>query len=386
MMDSPSRRRHEKHRLSLAGAFCYTGTTMNKHFFLPLCLLALVGFGCQNAVNPESNTADQTTPTTVVPVAPAPTVTKPTPLKSTVYTSFVINVHDWTEPAQSIATVNRLIDLHEQYKVPVDLYLDDGVDQIFEQQAPELFMRLESSPYVAVSYHIRPPTPYYGIFHSEYFDEMSHDQLIASLTDYETHAIDFVTGKTTSAPGGYQHLKELIGYAPYVVAYADGKSSVSKALAEVYKGMGAQFVLHHGDATSFGSTINGLYLRPEDEEFKVYEHNKPITSDEIFSTINAGLPATRPAFLNLKWHENNFYSSGTGWAGIYYEPNGKDVKPLSPPYDLSLASTTQSDKTDAQEKIQWDRYEGMLQYVLAHSDTYTVINARDVAAMIAAQK
>lgn len=329
---------------------------------LRLLLLALLfmGVGCST----EPIVADD-----------QPSATEPA---ESIYTTFVINVHDWTQPEESIATVGRIIDLHEQYKLPVDLYLTDGIVQVYQKQAPDLMKRMAESSYVAVSYHLRPPTPYYAGFHDEWFDGLSDAALKTELQKYETHEMSLTTGKPTDNPGGYAYLKTLIGYPPYVVVQAAGADRIDKTLAEIYKEMGASFTLRHGPPTALGAKANGLYLRPEDLEVKAYEKKTAIPVENMFADALEKLPSERPAFLNLKWHENNFYSSGTAWVGIYYEDGTERSDAFDPPYDLSLGSTTQWAKTDEEQKVQWERYEGMLKYIQAHPETYTPVNAKNI--------
>lgn len=349
-------------------------------FLFLFVTLAFVGFGCINTSSnqqyedspPEGNAADQ------IPTAPV----SPMTLEETLYVSFIINVHDFSQSDESIATLHRIIDLHEREQLPVDIYLTDAVTQIYEEQDPALIERLKTSPYVAVSHHIRPPTPYYADFHDEWFDGLSETELEAALREYETREVELVTGKTTTEPGGYQHLSELMGYPPYVVTHADGSGRIAKALANVYKEMGALCTLVHGTVSELGDTSNGLCLRPEDVGVKVYEPRTAISAEELLEGELEGLTTRRPAFINLKWHENNFYSSGTNWGGIYYVGQ-QGSEPRDPPYDLSLWTSTQTDKSDAQEAMQWQRYEDMLRYVKTYPERFTVINARDMTDLLA---
>lgn len=297
----------------------------------------------------------------------------------TTYTAFVINVHDWTQPDKSIATLNRILDLHTEYAVPVDIYLDDAVTQQYVTQAPELIERLKTDPNVAVSYHIRPPTPYYGGFHEEWFRGMNTAALYGRVMEYETHAIDLETGQPTSAPGGYQYVKELMGYAPIVAAQANGRTPLGKAVANVYRDLGAIFTLRHGAASAPGDTVNDLFLRPEDAELKVYERLDAADANRLIADVIATLPTDRSSFLNLKWHEDNFYTTGTPWDDVYLI-NRKD--PKDPPYDIANWQSSTQPKTAAQQEIQWDRYEAMLQYVTMNTDTVTAMNARDLLTLI----
>jgi hypothetical protein len=343
-------------------------------FPLFLCALLLVGAGCTSSssfIPPETDT----------PTAnPSPTTN--ITIEDTVYTTFVINTHDWTKPTESIATINRIIDLHEEYHMPVDIYLNDPMVQLYVKEAPELIQRLKTSPYVAVSYHLRPPTPYYSDYREDMFTNMTAAKIRTTLLNYEEHAIDLTTGEPTDAPGGYEYLKYLMGYAPYVVADAAGNDTLHKTLAAIYKEKGATFTLKHNTDSALGSTVNGLYLRPENVEVKAYERKDEIAVTDLMTEALSATNGTRPSFLNLKWHENNFYSSGTSWFGIYFADGSSKQIPAEPPYDLSKGSSTQTDKTDEQERIQWDRYEGLLKYVKEHPETYTAINARNLVDLV----
>lgn len=344
---------------------------MSKRFLFVALLLLLTGAGC-TSTTPSTDTTESPSSSNT------PSEEAKITLSETVYTSFVINTHDWTEPEESIATLNRLLDLHEKYDLPIDIYLNDPMVQLYEQEAPDLIERLKDKSYVAISYHLRPPYPYYAGFRESVFDGLSKSELRSRLLDYEEHAIDLKTGEPTDEPGGYEHLKDLLGYAPIVVAGAADQDPIHKTLASIYKEKGATFTLRHNVDDTLGSSINGLSLRPENVEVKVYERKDEISVDALFAESFAALPETRPAFLNLKWHENNFYSSGTGWFGVYFADGADRSITLDPPYDLSLGYSTQTDKTEAQKQIQWDRYEAVLAYVKARPETYTVINAWDL--------
>ncbi|MEK9155180.1 MAG: hypothetical protein AAB839_00875 [Patescibacteria group bacterium] len=334
---------------------------------IALSLFVFLGVGC-TTLNPSLSTEGTTN---------VSSTGEPPTLQKTIYTSFVINVHDFSQPEKSIATLHHLIDLHEAYDMPVDMYLTDAMVQIYEEDAPELIERLKTSPQVAVSYHLRPPTPYYSDFHEEWFAGLTGEALEEALYEYETHRVDLVTGKTTEEAGGYQHLKDVMGYAPYVVTQSAGPGDITKALANIYKEMGARFTLRHKVTSAFGEMTNGLYLRPEDVEVKVYNPSGVIDAGNMLTYHLEGV-TQRPAFVNLKWHDNNFFSSGTNWAGIYYAPDAKGTDPLNSPYDLSLWTTSEANKSAADEKQQWDRYEAMLDYVKNHPELYTAVNSKDV--------
>ena len=73
--------------------------------------------------------------------------------------SFHWNTQDFARPATSAAYLHRLLDLHEQLQVPVDVFLTETMIDQYEQLAPSLVGRLKSSAMVSMSYHVRPPKP-----------------------------------------------------------------------------------------------------------------------------------------------------------------------------------------------------------------------------------
>ncbi|EKD47655.1 MAG: hypothetical protein ACD_65C00345G0001 [uncultured bacterium] len=302
-------------------------------------------------------------------------------LEETVYTAFIINTHDWVKAEESIETLNRIIDLHEEYQMPVDIYLDDPVIQVYLEQAPDLLERLKTSPYVAVSYHLRPPYPYYWDYDWYGLSELDTEELAELLLDYEEHEIDLITGEPTDNPGGYELLKDLMGYPPYV-ATVMGNPEIAQVLAEIYKEKGALFTLTHSGTTEWDESEYGLWMRPESLEVKVYEYKQRKSGEEYLTEALAELGTDLPAFLNLKWHENNFYTSGTTWDSVYRD--GEDNM-LYPPYDLSQAMSDVKVKTSAQKEEQWTRYEELLIYVKEHPETFTTINAEDLKEMFEAE-
>lgn len=324
--------------------------------FVVFLILFLTGFGCRQTG--ESDTV----------------------LKETVYTAFVINVHDWYYTDENIETLNKIIDLHEQYQMPVDIHLTDQVTQVYQEQAPELLERLKTSPYIAVSYHVRPPSPYYWDYDWLGLEQMDDKTLYSTVKNYEEHEIDLATGQPTSAPGGYELLKELIGYSPYVVSGAGSSTRIRQAADRVWKEKGAVFALKHKETTAWGEKLDGLWLRPEDLEIKVYEPRGRKSGESVLLDGLAELPESRPTFLNLKWHENNFYSWKTSWNNVYNDTSVAPQQPKTPPFDLSLTEMEIKDSKEQAE--QWQRYEECLTYVKEHPEIFTAINARDLMRMM----
>lgn len=325
-------------------------------------LVLLLGSGCAPVLEEQTTTATSTT-------IPDVQLTQ----EPQVYVSFIQNVHDWVFPENSLATIHRLIDLHELYKIPMDLYLDDQVVQEYLKLEPSIFDRLKSSEYVAISYHIRPPHPVYEGFDMIGLANMSIEDQYAVLYQYETHRLDLATGEYTEEPGGYAYLKELIGYAPRVVTHTTSRE-YGEALSRVYEEMGALFAVVHGKEKTLNDLIYGLHTRPEQVEVKLYEDSyaKGFDAEERFAKWTADFDGTSDYFINLKYHENNFYTQGTPFEYVYVN---------SPPFDLSAGDKTVMKSKQAQDE-KWKIYEEALQYVSEHSDELTAITSIDLEKML----
>ncbi len=242
-----------------------------------IVLLVLASFACTlgaPATQPTSQPAAQPLETATQPEVPtemAETASTIAPVNVNNYAIFSINVQDFSHPAESAAVLDKIITLHETYNVPVDIYLTGQMAEIYAAQYPELLERLKTSPVVAVSYHVRPPAPYYNGYDWMGMAQMSPDQQYEVVKRYETHATDPVTGQTTAASGGYSRVAELIGYPPFSAgALAD--ANLEKQVMRVFKEMGAQFTISHGRVNNLGDVKDGLYIKPEQSDYKLYEH------------------------------------------------------------------------------------------------------------------
>jgi len=299
------------------------------------------------------------------------------------YVTFNVNVHDWVFPEDSAAAIDKVIDIHEKYQVPVDIYLDEPITQIYAKDYPELIERLKTSSMVAVSYHTRPPSPYAFGFDVLKLGEMSDQERYETVKEYETHALDLTTGETTDAPGGYLYLKELMGYAPYV-AVAMSTPDIQATVNKVWEEMGATFTLVHEVDSTLGTKKNGLFLRPETVEVKGYESVGKLDADEVMaSALTEAAAKPGDAFINIKWHDDNYYTKGTNWDIVYFvDGDAHGGAPLDPPWDTSLGAKNAKRRTVAQVAAQWALYEGLVKYASEHEDTLSLINARNLVEML----
>lgn len=292
------------------------------------------------------------------------------------YVSFVINTQEFIYDELSADTINRILDIHETYDVPVDVYLDDAITQKYEADAPELLERLKTSDVAAVSYHIRPPKPYYAGFDWADLAGMDASDMYDLFMDYETHAVDAATGEPTEAAGGYGHLTDLMGYAPVVAAMQPNPES-GPTLAKVFKDLGASYFIEHRESPiEPGEMKSGVPLRPETLEVRLFERTDETAEQLVKESFDAAREMVDgPTFVNIKVHDNDFIADASAWTSIYLAKGSH----RTPPFDLSNGTDNRSLLTEAESTVIWDAYEASVAYVAEHRDEYTPINAFDLS-------
>ena len=85
-------------------------------------------------------------------------------------------------------------------------------------------------------------------------------------------------------------------------------------------------------------------------------------------------------FVNIKMHENNYYTVGTPFGPIYWV-DGNKVDVLPPPYDLSLGQTTDLRRDEYYDQM-FEWYEEALLYVTGNPELYEVVSPKDVFGML----
>lgn len=288
------------------------------------------------------------------------------------YTLFSLNVQDFSYPQYSAQIVDKIITLHEQQQVPLDIYLTDTMGQIFHDDYPELFSRLITSSVVAVSYHTRPPRPYassndwYGI------KQMSASDRYNTIMRYETHAVDPSSGETTDDKGGYQQLADLLGYKPYAASALSDSQNVNSSSRQVFKDLGARFTLTHGGTTTLGETLDGLLLRPEQLDYRLFEQvgNNAINAFEnALAQAQQQTDAGTIPFIGVKMHDNDFFASQSAWVTIYVQDSKR------PPWNPQLQATLLS--AEEQDAV-WNLYAATVQYVATQKPGITPLNLSGV--------
>lgn len=318
------------------------------------------------------------------------------------YFTFAINVHDWTHPEESAATISRLVDLFQRYGVAGDFYFTAEIARELALGYPEVVAKLKQAG-MTVSYHVRPPHPLYEGFNQP-LQVQSEGELYARVRDYETYALDLTTGELDrSRSGGYRLVSEIFGTKPVVASAATGDAGIRSVAQKVYRDLGAQMtVLYHESGTKPETPfeyVNGLLVRPSD--FSVTRVTPVDGSNNFWWNFMGGPQAAsyhplrllelglaswqasnpvRTPFVTSLIHENNFVRRGPeGWTSIYYEMiNGRPGNPLPPPWDLHAPDPSSLRPSEEQEAI-WRAYEELVAYVATHFEVVTSKEIVDMA-------
>lgn len=327
-----------------------------------------------------------TSPTTVVPgITTSPGI----------YVAFSLNAQEFGYVDEGIETVNQVIDLHEEYEVPLEIFLTNGLISIYEDEAPELLERLKTSEMVAVSYHIRPPLPYYTGYDFLGLEDMTSRELYEMLLSYEEHALDLNTGLPTNEDGGYEHLKNLMGYAPFSIGMQSGSKVVGEIASRVFSEKGATFQVVHGDASTPYESGECLYVRNEgmmdlgDEIFDLYVKPEQV-SVRLFQCVGLdpgqvmedGLLAYEgdgDVFLNIKIHDNDFYSDKSSWTQAYLGKGRTAFEAGDFDYQDFIDESHLLGEEDRSKM--WELYEDAILYVSEHPEKFTAINVSRIASL-----
>ncbi|MEK9155588.1 MAG: hypothetical protein AAB839_02975, partial [Patescibacteria group bacterium] len=298
---------------------------------------------------------------------------------SSAYAIFSINVQDFSYTQESADTVNRILDIHETYNVPVDIYLTNWMTDIYEDETPELLERLKTSSVAVVDYHTRPPLPYYwtGLYDHIGLADMNADERYEAIMNYETHGLDLATGDYTSEEGGYAYLKEVMGYAPPVASLL-GSGDIAQSGWQVFSDLGATFTVSHDETLNLGEKKGVLYARPEHVDLKLFEHvgeDADDVLDEAFDDALAAEDGVAPYFIGIKMHDNDFFAEDSAWTTVYQSGDGRD----GPPYPTTLTSDLLS---DADKDAMWDLYEETVAAVAARPTTFIPIDSFDLLDLV----
>ncbi len=289
------------------------------------------------------------------------------------YNFFALNTQDFAYPQQSAELVWRVIDLHESLEVPIDISLTTTMVDFYEAQYMDLLRRLFTSHVVCLGYHGRPPLPYHTSFDWLGMSSMSSDQQRSTIYTYETHGLDLTTGQPTTASGGYAKLASLAGYAPPSVGILVDGATLQASADAVLLQLGAQFGVVHGRAANLGDTRNGLYVRPEHYDLKLFEHvGRGATEvlDEAIAAAPTAAGGRAPFVVGVKMHDNDFFAEDSAWTTVYLAKGARQ----GPPWNTALKSPLLS--SDAQQQV-WSLYESTVRYAASIRGRVPIANSRD---------
>lgn len=292
--------------------------------------------------------------------------------------SFSLNWQDFAYPDKSIAELRTLLNHHESLRVPVDVFFTTWQTDLIESMAPELLGRMQSSAWVSMAYHVRPPKPYasdYDWFTSTYGRSMTS----SDIQNYEQHGLDLTTGEPTGASGGFAKLTSLMGYAPRVVG-ASSTGSVATTVHQYFAGAGASMLVEHSDnAINLGDMLDGMYLRPESYDWKLIETYRGdagyvSTIDEAFSRAHSSTGNKTPWFVGVKLHDNDLFSEQSAWTYVY--------QPLARPrpWDPTAKPAALADSTRNSRR---SYYLNLVSDAASRQATMNVVNVRDTLSLLA---
>lgn len=245
--------------------------------------------------------------------------------------TFTLNTQDFAYPERSAATVDRVITLHENYRVPVDIYLTDNMLSVFENSYPALMTRLRTSPYVAINYHIRPPKPYYTGYDWAGLSTLAAADQLTQIRNYESHVTDLVTGLPGTTVGGFTRLKQLTGSSPVIAAF-QADAALYESVSQVFRELGASMAISHSAPyINLGTTASGLYVRPEHFDLKLFESPGQSAASLIeagYATARTTSGAASPYVVGVKMHDNDFFALASAWTNTYV--NGPAGRPGIP--------------------------------------------------------
>lgn len=291
-----------------------------------------------------------------------------------VFITFSINVQDFSYPALSAQTVSRIVDLHEQYQLPVDIYLSDTMLDLYRSGQPALMDRLATSPWVRLAYHIRPPKPYYLNYDWAGLAGLTLAEQTARIRQYESSVVDLATGQPTARAGGYQQLMTYANASPGITAAFQADEPLLEATAAAFRELGATWTLAHSVGTlNLGESSRSLFIRPEHHDLKLFELTAQPAATVIEAAITAAQQsagARQPLFIGAKMHDNDFFAQKSAWNVVFVD-GGK-----RPPWNPALLSPL---KSASEQDAQWAIYEGALRHARAQAARIGVAGSGGIA-------
>jgi len=303
------------------------------------------------------------------------------PADSLIY--FAITIQDFAYPEKSIEHLQKVVDLHESLGVPLDLSFTTSMVDAYEDT--ELFKQIKTSPVAVVSYHVRPPVPYYDKCDWRGFGALSDTDKATMVEAYETQALDLETGMPIdNVAGGYAHLTTLLGYPPFAIGVKAAKDSEAVVM-QTYGQLGARFVVVHATQPNLGDKKHGMWVRPQHVDLKLFEEGNAdavAAVDKALADSRALETAEAPYIVGVKMHDNDFFSSTSAWTTVYFNPSPVRCQ-QGPDFDLSQKAPLLD---QAARDAMWARYQAAVEYVATFDSSVRAVNAADLEELVDQQK
>ncbi|HUS91908.1 MAG TPA: hypothetical protein VM695_08660 [Phycisphaerae bacterium] len=325
------------------------------------------------------------------------------------YLTFVINGHEFIRHEHSARTLGRLIDLFERHKLRAELYLTAPLVEAYLAKKPELIAKLKRSR-MTISYHYRPPHP--ACFRTPAGRELATlgwEDRLAAFRGLERRGWDAATGRTRSQGiGGYALVKNTFGRAPVACGTGAVEPGLRRAELAVLREMGLRAVVTYHESGSDDARPlmyrDGLLVRPADFAIARYlppDAHKPLPPPDrlpfwwnrlaagdrraeptdLLKQQMARLAPGRVCFAPCLIHENDFFAQGVAWRAMYFDADGRPLRPpYAPPDERTLAQRVPL-RSPAEAEAIWAAYERLVAYV-AGDPRIRAVTSEDLLAMI----
>lgn len=312
------------------------------------------------------------------------------------YLNFVVNAHDFTEPAQACKTLMRAARLFHDRGVKADFYF---VEQLITNIVQFYPWFPDSLRTLGMGINLHHRAPHILSFKSSYINNLAKkplDTLVQVLESYEKYRLDLVTGGYhQSHSGGYQFVKESFGEAPFTVSTGESGPTSKMGRADVIAckkmGAGGLLVFHEeGSDPDYPFYYSqGMLIRPVD--FSVTRWTAGSQTEDEFWWEKIGTPDeyyysparylgekmgtinnSRLNFANAIIHETDFHYNLPPWRACYYSDSMSTV-PYSAPFDTSRSAFWIRTNSEEHEERLWSYYDSLIAYAAAHPNIKTVI-------------
>ncbi len=309
---------------------------------------------------------------------------------------FHLNVqeHGWLDDSATLVT--KVLDLFDSLDMRLDVYLTTWMTDDYCGKYPDLLKRILTTASISVSYHTRPPKPYRANFarcldkdggcvgNENYEDwyglyKMDATQRYTEIKAFEEFGVDLKTGQRTTAEGGFKKLKRLYGRAPYVAGDEADGSSMQSVVDKVFQDMGVTFVISHSKENYEGDKRNGLLLKPEVIDAKVFTTDSSLDGDKCIEKTDGkdvfdcemarcATSTKKPCTVAFKMHDNDFLADDSWWLTVYSKK--------TPEWD---PTKTSKQLTAEAKDVMWKRYEQIVRRAAEMRSKYAVVGAKDWA-------